>query len=243
MKLICLLFILFFLTTANAQFMSLDDIALVQSGQTGFDSHWSMATCEAKESSDCVDVRGYDVRKITVGMVDDLDSPIYAKQEIEACSDEVDCYDKSALKSCGHLPAGTLKIVNAEFTEVYCAVISGYNQKPNGVSVDPTLEAQIDAAYAAKSAKQTALNRLQSRKKCGEEVIEGVRLLIDSKGWDKSKYDSLKPTFDGIISYLELGQLEFAKTDAEAYAVTADVTQDDKDSAIAAIDACIAAYP
>jgi len=169
--------------------------------------------CEAHYKSECFDITGKPIQynKVIQIEVDDTSKPIYSKENINACNGEVDCYDAIApactpivntnsfatvadevcVEYCEDFPEHAA-IVSADFTEVYCTKLIGYQKKNIDKLVeDESLKAAYEAELAAK--EQEKLDK--------EAAKEAAKLILkDCKKDDK--FD--KACFQKLLEYLEL---------------------------------------
>lgn len=178
--------------------------------------------------------------KIDDEMIDNTDSPIWGTRSlIETCSGEQDCKDKVLAKECID---GRTAYYNAEYSEVWCNKITGYNKKASGRKIvveDATKKAQYETQKAQEKADKMAMAAASKALECGKKVIS--RMLIQNKPKDLSKAQvrNLVKTYKDIKNLLDTGSLESAREDILAVAINEPVvTQADKDALIAELDAC-----
>lgn len=141
----------------------------------------SISTVWVKKSkcgSDCIKIPfGYNknFHKVENEMVNNHDSPIQSKSEIESCVDQDDCESKNAIKVC----ADELETVYMDefYSEIYCSKITGYDQKLSGRKIvveDSGLKsAHIAAKQAerdAKAAKKAAIMLLKDKVNADQDL-------------------------------------------------------------------------
>jgi hypothetical protein len=117
------------------------------------------AVCESAEKAVCWEVSNCESDECSIGDVDDLSSPIIRKDNVVACADKEDCALKLGAQVCSEGQA----LINADFTEVYCAVTTGYAKK-KAVVQDPLKKKDKDDRKSAEEAKRAA--RLAALKAC-----------------------------------------------------------------------------
>lgn len=263
---IFLLVFIFGLTAHASNWISKSDLLSFKADSSHIiQGYVSKAICETSESGECLDRGDQDTRKIKIGPVDDVSKPIFRAVNDStvkvSCLDFSDCQTKAmgVFSSEGYLNRVCLFEAGKERWDeksnhpsvsgisgtgdwfYWCELETGnYEQKDGIVAEDQSVIDAVDSIEAAAIAKKAALVELRRLKSCGESVVEEVRLLINLKGWGKAKYESLSPAFEAALKYAQLGQISFAKTEAEAYTpVPPDTTQADKDAIVALLDACL----
>ena len=133
---------------------------------------------KSKCGNDCIKIPlGYNSNYHVVidQMVNDISSPINSKNDIEICTDKADCDAKNLIKIC----IDELEIVYmaADFTEIYCSKITGYNQIASGQKI-VTEDAGMKAAHMAarqsiknaRIAKKTAIKALKDKLKLNQDL-------------------------------------------------------------------------
>lgn len=180
--------------------------------------------CEAKEGQECFDMEGKDgdITEVSVVQVDDLSKPIYAaKSEIEVCAGFDDCFAKQSAKVCPDL-----KFINAEYTEVYCTSLTGYQKKDQKVLVEnPTKKAN----KADKADKKDKIDKLAD--KGADDVEFGKRILTAIVGRIKQSNeaqavkDATFGNLDLILKDLSYGKVLQSKTKIQAFTVDTVITQ------------------
>lgn len=137
-----------------ANYMSKGDIILKNSNQHGVQIYKSVGQCEIEEGEKCFNIDGKHVKYYSVQtvQVDDLSSPIWEpKSAVEVCSGFADCNAKLTLKDCSVISVEHQAFIDAGYTEVYCTMVTGYNQKDEEqLLIDNTLKTAHDTAEAAK---------------------------------------------------------------------------------------------
>lgn len=98
------------------------------------------AACEKAEGLKCWEISNCDPVVCSIQDVDDPTKPIYVKQNVVACAEKAECETTLATHVC----VSGAALINEDYTEVYCAVLAGY-EKMKALALDPTKE-QIKAA-------------------------------------------------------------------------------------------------
>lgn len=140
--------------------------------------------CQKIEAAKCFEITGIDLSVSKVDLVDDLSKPIYLKENELVCDGKDDCQ----LKLEAHICERGEKLINENYTEVYCAYISGY-QKIEAVVLDPVKKAKQDADKLAKeqedaekeqkeSARIIALKACLAGSPKDNELVDCVKTLI-----------------------------------------------------------------
>lgn len=137
--------------------------------------------CEKLEEFKCWEVSKIDASLAKIGLVDDINNPTYGKENVVDCLGEEDCQKKLE----EHLCVRGDKFINEDFTEVYCAYISGY-PKIEAVVLDPVKVAARDAEIAAKLAEE------QLKKQKESEREEAIKICLAGEPKDKELIDCLK---------------------------------------------------
>jgi hypothetical protein len=236
-------FLALFLISLNAFAGSFIPMSKVGKSTDGITVYTKKSMCEKKYSETCINIRGFGNRvyhKIGNEMIDDISSPVWGTRSlIEACNGEQDCKDKALVKDCVD---DRIAYYNAEYSEVWCNKITGYNKISTGRKIiveDSTKKAQYETQKAQETADKMAMAAASKALECGKKVIS--RMLIQNKPKDLSKAQvrNLVKTYKDIKNLLETGSLESAREDILAVAVNEPVvTQADKDALVAELDAC-----
>lgn len=194
--------------------------------------------CKDKPDEQCICYDGINWHgaELVDRYVDDYDNPIKEKQEIEECDGEADCQEKLALKTCEEA------YYNKEFTEVWCSVITGYEQKIEGKNLVNN-QTKIDAyelAQAQKAQAQMAVQLARSLRQCGENLIDQIAARNVSKQLSAAQVIEQMTTYELVDRTLSKGAMESALM--EVNKITPDgiiVTQEDKDFVINGINECL----
>lgn len=113
--------------------------------------------------------------KLIDEMVNDYDNPINSKNEAEACADQAECEAKNLIKSC--LDSDGRALMAADFSEIYCSKVTGYNQKLSGRKIVAE-DAALKSAYLTQ--KQADKNA-ETIKNNGRKAIKAA--LNSAGGW------------------------------------------------------------
>lgn len=120
----------------------------------------------------CVEISGKDMRRFKLGQVDDLDSPKHTKADAEPCSDFDSCQPLFVALDCSVHPDGSFRVMLDDFSEVYCAIPNGFNQK-DGLVIDVIGSIAADVADA-----QLASDNALRATKAGERVTGAAVCVI-----------------------------------------------------------------
>jgi hypothetical protein len=132
--------------------------------------------CEKIEQTKCWEISKCDPAVCKVSEVDDASKPIYIKENIVTCKDKDDCQIVLEKQTCDQGSA----LINEDYTEVYCAVLTGYEKKQD-VVLDPVKaqeKADREAAELAdKIAREQKENeRLVSLKGCLKQTPTALEI-------------------------------------------------------------------
>lgn len=198
-------------------------------------------TCEQLPQEQCLCYEGinWHTAEIVDNQVDDLTKPLYSKNEVEECSGEADCQAKLSAKECAH--QDETAFTDAEFTEVWCSRLTGYEQKIEGKKLQTSSSklATYTATQEAAKQKELGIQAAIKAMKCGERVKALLVVRNASKGLTKPQIKQMNQAYAEIKDLLETGSLETAKDDM--IAVEADgtlITEADKTALVAELDAC-----
>lgn len=172
------------------------------------------AECERVTGGECFDLGDlpqsiYSVSKVDV---DDTSKPIWSeKTNTLVCSGKEDCFSK--LKNL--CPEDFTSRVNEESTEVYCAKVTGYEQKKKDIiSLDGTKKAEYDASLIKKSQADAEEAKIQAklvRMESGKRIIAFINIRNESKGLTKDQISQVIATYSDVKDALETGSLTTAK--------------------------------
>lgn len=146
--------------------------------------------CERVSGEICYDMGGlpssvYSEIEIEV---DNEQSPIYSKNEIEICANLDDCDVKLLAKVCSDNQEQPIK--NYDLLEVYCSKFLGYNKKLiKSIGIDASKKSDYDAGQvvkATKAAQELYLTSALKKIDCGKRVIATLLVRNASKGDRKS---------------------------------------------------------
>ena len=220
-----------------------------------------LADCERLESDTCLDMTDKDGRYDVISDVqeDDRDKPIYsAKEAVQACSDEASCFalvqdvctgegvDRSCQQYCQvqGQPDSYFHIVAADYSEVYCTSITGFEQKwVKRFTQDAAAKAAADAADAAVASKDALMAARVKRIAAGEQIILEVMVSNDARALtpvQKAQVLQIQEVKDAM-ALLEVGNLEAGRSVLDG--ITPDGTlirAEDKTAFLALIDAALA---
>jgi len=161
----------------------------------------SESLCKKHYKEKCFDITGKPIQynKVIQIEVDDTSKPIYSKENINACNGEVDCYDAIApactpivntnsfatvadevcVEYCEDFPEHAA-IVSADFTEVYCTKLVGYQKKYFDKLVeDAALKAAYEQEKADKEAEKVAK---KASKDAAKEILKNCTKADDCLG-------------------------------------------------------------
>lgn len=133
--------------------------------------------CKAVESSDCL-VPKKDMRHWKVGQVDNPKSIAYVKQDAAPCSDLESCQPLYEALDCSGYAEDSFAVMLMDYSEVYCAEPSGFNQMTGWV-VDDAGSAAADAADAQKTADEGVRSSMKADrdtklKQCVRVGLKGI---------------------------------------------------------------------
>jgi hypothetical protein len=188
----------------------------LQSGDlTGKPNYSIQGECE--KIGPCVDVTGKDPSTLAVAQeeIDDLTKPVYsAKSESEACSGDVECYQKLTAKTCTTGSA----FIDESYTEVYCASVTGYEKKTiDVVALDPVkVQAKADKQAKAALIESYAVAG-KAHRAAGSEMIDIITGYLKTKSLTKTQAQALISAFGPVITYFSIGRMDLARDAIEAY--------------------------
>lgn len=213
--------------------------------------------------SDCVKIpTGYNKNYYDLEdeYIDDPQKPIWATRSmIESCSGEdackalalskmqktpVDCVADDTRLDCQSQKCTDYRtsFYNAEYSEVWCNKISGFEKKLSGrkiLSRNESKKTQFETTEAAKKADEMAMAAASKALDCGKKVISRMLLQNKPKSLSKAQVRNLVKTYKDIKNLLDTGSLESAREDILAVTLNPPiVTQADKDALVAELDAC-----
>ena len=198
--------------------------------------------CEAAEGQTCYELLptyNCEYSRLQDSTENDLTKPLYSKNETESCSGESDCQSKLALKSC--LDSEESPFINAEYSELYCSKLTGYEQKPYKVGYDDSsLKSAYDSLEAVKQAERDAIANIQKRQKCGSKTKAAMVVKGQLRSLSESQIDQIFTDNNLLIKALDSGA---SSVESKLAAVVADgtlITQENKDDLIAFFASCIA---
>lgn len=201
--------------------------------------------CESKEGVDCVDITGKDLRfhVARTTEVEDNSKPIYKTQyDVEACQSANECQALVGSKTCsqGDNAAFSANTLMPGF-KAYCTGIEGYEKKEvKELVLDSQLQNQVLAADAVKAANESAIQTVMRHMRCGGKVKAIVSLRNSMKQMTAEQVKEFTQNFLTIAALLDAGALVTAKGEVQSIAVGPMVSEEDKESIVSAIDACLA---
>lgn len=243
MKYILLTFFTIFVTNSFANCKNKLPLSEVQKA-INLEAGAGKFKCKDKPDEQCVCYDGINWHgaELVDRYADDYDKPIKEKQDIEACDGESNCQEKLSQKDCGMNEA----YYDAEFTQVWCSVITGYEQKLDGKKLVND-QARIDAhnqAQVQKAQQAQAIAQAKKSMNCGKDVVALLMVRSAQKGLSVGQRKQILQNYSGIKELLDVGNLGQAKTEMQAATVDGTlVTEDDKAALIAKIDECSIAAP
>ena len=161
--------------------------------------------CEKKENESCIKIDStynYEYAKIEKEKVEDLDSPIWSNRSmVEPCLNEVNCKEIALQKSCVDERKA---YYNQEYSEVWCAKITGYQMKETEndiVAIDQEKKDLYDIRMTKKNAKEYKIKKgMLNKEKC-EKALALIGGTFDAQ--DESVTDQLEIDFAQINIALE----------------------------------------
>lgn len=168
---------------------------------------------------------------------DDLNRPIFTKNEVEACADQADCESKNGSKTCAD---GEESVIMAgDYSEIYCSKNSGsYHQlSVTKVREDASLKSAYESAKVSSDAQKSAIKSKLQDMVIGREVYAAVRVANEAKGLSKGQKRQLRTDLAEIRDDLFDGSLCSARADVAA--LTPDgtlITASDVTTVLAMID-------
>lgn len=215
-----------------------------QIGSSPRENFFSKEQCEAKLGPECFDTSGIDLDASSVQTVqeDDPSQPQYsAPSKEEACADAQAC--AAQMLPDDYCAPGELKFYGDRDSdgnmETWCTSLTGYAQM-NVKRLLPdagraTTKAAADAVLAGKA-------RVKKRMAFGQDIMAELAVRNVQKGLSIGQRRTVRQDLSDVMSALQAGALEDARELVVALVVDgARLTQADKDWALAAIDAYLAA--
>lgn len=200
--------------------------------------------CERVSGESCFNIGDYptSVYSEVEIEVDDLQNPIYSKNDTESCLSDEDCSAKFLALVCTQNDYE--KIKNLDLLQVYCVKLAGYEKKyektiqldSQKLSAWQSQEANKATERAREMAIQTALKRIE----CGKRVIGLLVVRNASKTLTTAQIGQINTVYAPIKGLIDTGSLVTAKEQMQA--ITPDgllITTEDKDDLIQEITKCI----
>jgi hypothetical protein len=227
------LLILFVCLNASANVVNWPSLSTVYSSQS---------ICrDANPEGDCLAIPSGSIPQAlekVAEMIDDPFSPQWeAASQVTECEGEEACQTALLALTC---EGNREKFIDAEFTQVYCTKIVGYDQVATGAYVlaeNESLKSAYLAAKAAEDALNAGLQEVARLRAAGQRVISLVILRNGAKNLTDEQVIALHATYATVKSFLEDGSLVRAKAAVEA--ITPDgviMTVDDKTAILAEIE-------
>ena len=144
--------------------------------------------CKEKPKEQCICFDGikWETAKVVDRYIENKEKPIREKSETEPCEGEKDCQAILKGKQCENFKSE--KFYNAEFTEVWCSEITGYEQKIEGKKLIESdtkrlaYEQELDSKEATKLAKEQRKEELKAEAKkekdLTKEEIKEILLMV-----------------------------------------------------------------
>ncbi len=227
-----ILFILFS-TSVFSNYMSKPDMESCSPGRTVYMAH---SRCQEVEGESCHKVPdGYNCNyhKVTTENENDLNLPIYSKNEIEACSTEPVCDAKHIIKVC--TDPDEMAIKNYDSMEVYCTKIVNYQQKSvTRAREDSGLKTPYDANMVISNSEKSAIGLRLDDMDFGRKIYASVQVLNESKGLSKGQRRTLRADLEVIRDDLMDGNICDARFDIAALTTDPIVIRDEDVTAVLA---------
>jgi len=209
MKFFCIiLFLLFSISTFGENWTSISKLGTNQAFQM-------QSECERVTSSECFDLGDLpqSVYSVSIIEVDDLNKPIYSKEDVQTCIDNDDCDGKFLSVVCTDNLSYPIK--NYDLLQVYCSKVVGYEKKSKEViALDHIKKTAYDAQVLSDNAKKNEEAGIQTALKamdCGKRVIGKLLVLNAPKNLNTSQIATMNGAYSTIKNLLETGSLETAK--------------------------------
>jgi hypothetical protein len=203
--------LLFSLTAHASNFIPVSSV--LNNTQAGYSL---LADCKKASAPDevCANVEDQPISTYEVYnyQADDETKPIYSKSNIVPCTDEADCKIKLISFEC---IAPSFQVMNLELLELYCASLTGYQQKTlKSIRQSSALLIAYLAQKALKDAEELQEQKLQEKIKlidAGKRVVALLNLRNEPKNLTGEQIGQMVTTFASIKGLLETGSLKTAK--------------------------------
>lgn len=167
MKILILFYCLIVATSSFSMFMKIDDIGVC--GKVKYAKNCGNNCIEISKRYNCKYSKKADEMK------DDVSAPIWASRSmIDSCLGIMDCKEQALVKECIN---GRSPYYNAEYSEIWCGKITGYNQIPSGKKIvieDQPLKAayiaQVQAEKDLKQSKKDAVKALKAKVELDQDL-------------------------------------------------------------------------
>ena len=160
----------------------------------------------------------------------------------ESKTKEDDCIEKEIALSCDNLSPdyNWYKVRLADNSKVYCTAISGYEKKLSGhkiLQINEVKKSERLVKEAVEKSESKALASQMKMLKYGQELIALIGIRNKTKtGLTSTQVLSMVNTYAPIQSLLLSGSLETALIQINSIAVSAEITQEDKDYIISKVN-------
>lgn len=170
-------------------------------------------------------------------LVDDLDSPVNSKTQIESCANKEDCESKNLTKVCTDQLENS--VIAEDFSEIYCTKVLRYNKKQTGrkvVSIDQVKKSQYEkASQIQKQISETVNSKVQDMEK-GKRIYALIQVSNRKKGLSKAQRRQLRNTLTDMRDDLFDGNICEVRAEVLELEAGPLITEQDKASVIAQID-------
>jgi hypothetical protein len=213
--------------------------------------------CEKESSEYCISIaHSWECQYSIIEdvFIDDISRPIRNKTDVVSCVEKQNtdadgnvvnpeipaCHTALNEKVCDDDEAE--KFINAEYTEVYCSKITGYEQKNAGkkLVIDEAKKAAHEAKVSQERSMVDAIAQAEKLQACGKKVMALMLVRNQPKELTTAQVKQLVSTYADVKGLLETGSLNSAKE--EILAVVADgtlITEEDKTALAAEVDKCL----
>lgn len=213
MKLLTILLISF---TASASYLPKSKIGF---GTDGIKIHSKKENCETEYSESCISIR--ESGHYSYSTIIPLE---YDEAFVEVCTSMEDCMVKASSLICAENYEAT-----TEEERVLCL-----KNIPEHVGIDSVKKAEYDTAKTFEAIEAVAMKKLS----CAVTVKAHVGALNLYQGKTQAEIQAIMVTYADVVKLLDAGALDTALVLITSMPVTAEITQEYKDSVIAKINSC-----
>jgi len=193
--------------------------------------------CESVEGQECFEISSIApaINDVIDVQVDDVTKPVYsAKVKVLACTDKADCYLKIEPVCTGTGPAriclgycqaspnpqpnSYMPIVAADFSQVYCTSVTGYQQKwVKQLQENATKKSARDAANVAKASLEASIAQGAKDMAFGKRMIALMAAVVKAKNLNLADTKLTLADLADARALLDVGSIDKAKLEITAY--------------------------